>query len=104
MNYRHGDVNLIRIDAPPEGLKEIKKENGRYILARGEATGSVHKIIGDFEVYEREGTIFLKVETPCEVTHTSDHETIVIEPGWYIQKPEREIDYFGDAVERKVSD
>src|SRR3990167_10382281 len=93
--YRHGDVNLHQVD---KVFGKKIETHGKYILARGEATGSVHEIStknpDNLEVYENEGTIFVRVSEPAEVTHTHDHETITIEPGIYKQVPEREVDHF----------
>ena len=102
---RHGDVNLHEVSE----LKGKKIETkGHYILARGEATNSVHEIRvknpDNLEIYEHEGTIFLRVMEPAEVTHTSDHETIILQPGIYRQVQEREVDHFADSVIRKVLD
>lgn len=102
--YRHGDVNLHEAME----VKGVLKAEGKYILARGEATGSVHEIStanpNDLEIYEYEGTILLKLSAPAELTHTSDHETLTIEPGIYKQVPERELDHFADSIARNVTD
>lgn len=102
--YRHGDVNLHEVSE----IKGTLKAKGKYILARGEATGSVHEIStvnpDNLEIYEHEGTIFVKVSAPAELTHTSDHETLTIEPGIYKQVPEREVDHFADSITRQVVD
>jgi hypothetical protein len=98
--YRHGDVNLIEIEKP-EG-KKIKSSRG-YILARGEVTGSIHKLEGNVDVYENEGRVTLELLEDSPLTHTRDHEPLTIESGTYRQVPEREVDHFA-SVERKVTD
>lgn len=106
MFYRHGDVNLHEV-------KEVQgkklEHSGKWILAHGEATGSVHEIETPskegFEVYQNEdGTIYLRVLEEAIVTHTHDHETIIVKPGIYKQVPERECDHFANSVVRKVVD
>ena len=102
---RHGDVNLHEVKELKGKKLDVK---GKYILARGEATGSVHEISvknpENLEMYEHEGTIYLKVMEPAEITHTHDHETIILQPGIYKQVPEREVDHFSESVTRKVVD
>lgn len=42
--YRQGDVLLIPVNDLPENLSEVPRENGRLILAHGEATGHAHAV------------------------------------------------------------
>lgn len=103
---RNGDVNLFRVDRV-EG-KLIKKGTS-FVLARGEATGSEHRLTvvspESLFVYEDEkGTRYYQLLEEGEVTHTHDHEPLKIEPGIYRQVPEREVDHFGNSVVRKVLD
>lgn len=108
MSYlRHGDVNLHPISEIPATAKLIAK--GKYILARGEATGSIHVIEtereDDLEIYQdTDGTIYVRNLAQAKISHTSDHETLVAEPDTRIQVPEREADHFGDSVIQKVVD
>jgi len=103
---RHGDVNLH----PIEKVSGKKIEhNGNYILARGEATNSVHTLSVenplDLEVYIDDfGDTFYKLMGEGMITHTHDHETITIPPGIYKQIPERELDHFAENIEKKVKD
>ena len=110
--YRHGDVNLIEVSREQF---ETAKRTGRvlppcstYALARGEATGSVHALSVEdahtMELLECDGRLWLRLEDPGTLTHTSDHAPLTIEPKHYVQVPEREVDYFADAVVRKVVD
>lgn len=46
IHYRQGDVLIERIGSLPKKLTPIKRENGRVILAHGEATGHVHAFLG----------------------------------------------------------
>ena len=102
---RHGDVNLHEVS---QLMGRKIETNGKYTLAKGEATGSIHEISvknpDNLEVYEHEGTIFLKVMEPAEVTHTHDHETIILQPGIYKQFSERELYHFADSGVRKGMD
>ena len=110
MIYRHGDVNLIRVSmAEFEEAKkrgQIVKNNGQCILAKGEATGSIHELsCSDMEIVQDGDTLWLRLGDSGTLTHTSDHETLKkIAPDYYRQVPERECDHFSDSVVRKVVD
>jgi hypothetical protein len=106
---RHGDVNLHLVTKIPETAKEVK-QNGSYVLAEGEATGSKHVLSvsksDELKVYrdQESGNTFITLGKVGTLTHTHDHETLEVPVGTYIQIPEREIDHFGESVERKVID
>lgn len=106
---RHGDVNFhpITEEEYKKFKGEIQKHDKEYIVARGEATGSTHKLCVDnpinLEVKEDGEVRFVKLLKSALITHTHDHETITIDPGFYVQIPEREIDHFA-GIERKVID
>ena len=76
---RHGDVQLIRIESLPSDAVLVP---GRKALAFGEKTGHQHRIdVG--ELFEtKNGELYLKVDSLCQVSH-EEHETKVIEPGIY---------------------
>jgi hypothetical protein len=106
---RHGDVNLHLVMKIPKTAKEVK-QNGSYVLAEGEATGSKHVLsvgkVDELRVYrdQEAGTTYIQLGKVGTLTHTHDHETLEVPAGIYIQIPEREIDHFGESVERKVID
>lgn len=89
---------------------EIIRHDGSYILARGEATGSVHRIAvknppNMIIKKDAAGNTYLKITEEAEITHTADHATIHTPPlVFYRQTPEREIDHFADSITRKVID
>lgn len=113
-NYRrHGDVNLHPITQEHYlALSgEVKKHAGHFIIARGEATGSTHEVhvadINNLEVKElQSGRLALAIRNEAAtVTHTHDHETIELPAQtYYVQVPEREIDWFAEGVTRNVID
>ncbi len=76
--YRQGDVFLAKIQAVPTKA-QIRQDR---ILARGEATGHVHEVIGDAEMYERDGTLYLRVHSAAELRH-EEHGTITLPKGSY---------------------
>jgi hypothetical protein len=106
---RHGDVNLHLVNEIPKTAKEVK-QNGSYVLAEGEATGSKHVLSAsrsdELKVYrdKEAGTTYIQLSKVGTLTHTHDHETLEVPVGTYVQIPEREIDHFAESVERKVID
>ncbi len=106
---RSGDVNLHPLDKLPEGLKEVKFDGVEWILARGEATGSKHLLTVErpstMRVFKDDnGRFYFALTEKAKSSHTSDHETTIVEHGFYVQTPEREIDHFVNSVVRKVRD
>ena len=108
---RNGDVNLHPIEEKdlPKNLKKIECKNGEWILARGEAMGSKHLLTvprpADLEVFQDErGRFYFNVKTDAKVSHTHDHTTTTLLPGWRVQVDEREKDWFADGIVRKVQD
>lgn len=75
---RQGDILLLPVKKLPDGLTEVPREDGRIILAEGEATGHLHAIDAPEATFlatdlaEIEGR-FLKVEAETE------HEVPVFE-------------------------
>ncbi len=100
MIYRQGEIIISKINVLPSNL--IKK--GNKILAEGETTNHKHEITqGDAELYEYEGTLFLKVESKeVELIHP-DHKTIKLPKGNYEITIQKEY-VIGDEKYRKVTD
>lgn len=96
-----GDFVIIRVNNLPKGLVPLKSENGKYVVAHSE-TGHNHvmtmdrvqgykrkEITDDTKLFE----LFFSVEAPTEIQHlrTFDtHETLLVPPGKYIVKRQRE--------------
>ena len=97
MYYQHGDVLIKRINAIPTGA--IKKSTN--ILAEGEVTGHAHRVTGG-DVYEKDGVLYLHLETETEVTH-EEHHTQVIPAGDYQIGIVREYDHVREE-EHNVAD
>lgn len=78
MHYRHGDVQLIKVDNLPTEAKKLKRKE----LAFGEVTGHAHRIdVG--EIFEtKNGELYLKVDKLTKVSH-EEHKTKVVDPGYY---------------------
>jgi len=119
-HYRHGDILLIKIDKLPENIKFKTKKN--KIILKGEITGHAHRLEGNAKILEvaeriinpgfklangmeittgpipipinqvRTQTIgYAIVDAPAELTH-EEHNTIIIPPGIYEIKHQREYD------------
>jgi hypothetical protein len=100
IQFRQGDVLLIKSDSIPSGDK-TKAENGRLILARGEATGHHHSVLEDDAELIQEGErMLLNVLRETSLVH-QEHGAIVIAAGVYEIKRQRE--YSPEAI-RNVAD
>jgi hypothetical protein len=103
--YRQGDVLVIRADKAPANTKPIARDNGRIVLAYGEATGHAHAIL------EREAELFSLPDTEdrflrimassgVALVH-EEHAPVTLPPGDFIVRIHAE--YFPDAI-RRVAD
>jgi hypothetical protein len=88
--YRQGDVLITKIEASelPKRLREVPEENGKVILAHGEATGHAHVVEGKARMLARPGSAgegsvrFLKVSGRSTVVH-DEHDPITLTRGVY---------------------
>lgn len=96
--FRQGDVFIEVCDTIPKEAKRLKKGHVNYnILAHGEVTGHAHRLptIAPVEMYEHDGTLYLKVLEDVDVTH-EEHGTIPLPPGNYSTRIQRE--YTPEAI------
>lgn len=101
--FRQGDVLIIPVDELPTNAKPATRENGRVILAHGEATGHAHAIMdSDVELYETADTAdrWLRVRSVATVIH-DEHAPIALPKGNYIVR--RQVEYTPGAI-RQVAD
>ena len=98
MFYQQGDVIVTKVS-------EVKgKKLNHKTLAVGEATGHHHTITeGDAELYEHEGTMFLKVNSEFATLTHQEHKEIVLPKGDYEVGRVREFDHFLEES-RRVND
>lgn len=90
--YQHGDVVIRPVTTLPAGAELT----GRRVLAEGEATGHAHRLLddADVEVYEHEGTLFLRVGPQgAPITH-EEHGRGEIGPGLFRVDRVVEYDHF----------
>ena len=92
--YRQGDV-LVREVSPKEFVRhgsELAAENGRIILAQGEATGHNHSIdarMGKLFEDSRPGVCYLLLDEPGLLEH-QEHSPISLPKGVYEVVRQRE--------------
>ena len=103
---RHGDVGLY-----PISKEEYEKLEGKVIAGKksfsikeGEATGHNHVITAEEMELKLmpDGTYALKIGDSI-ITH-EEHKALDIPGGYYRQVDERELNHFGESLERKVID
>ncbi len=95
--FQQGDV-ILKIT---KGIKGNKLNH--LTLAEGESTGHHHTITkGEAELYEHEGTLFLRVAEEAELTH-QEHNTITLPKGDYEVGIVQEYDHFAEEA-RWVAD
>jgi hypothetical protein len=102
--YQQGDLLLKVVSSIPQDAKPVQSKAGRFILAEGEATGHAHAVLEcpTVELYERDGTLYLKVAEETEVVHEEHHKQVV-GPGLYEVGRVVEVDPFENAI-RTVAD
>jgi hypothetical protein len=91
--YRQGDVLLVAINSIPANARtEVARDNGRIVLAYGEVTGHAHAI------HDTEAVLlaapdtedrFLRIMATVALEH-EEHATIMLPPGDYITRRQRE--------------
>jgi hypothetical protein len=96
--YQQGDVLL----KTTQGIKG--KKLNHLTLAEGEVSGHHHTITkGEAELYEHEGTLFLRVTgEEADLTH-QEHNTITLPKGDYEVGIAQEYDHFAEEA-RNVAD
>lgn len=103
--YRQGDVLVVAVPGIPEGARPLPRDQGRIVLALGEATGHAHAIADplaallETELQERflhvlaEGGVLLRHE---------EHDPVLLPQGVYQVRRQRE--YIPGADWRMVAD
>lgn len=95
MLLQQGDVLIKKVDS-------VKgKKLNHLTLAKGENTGHHHTITkGEAELYEHEGTLFLRVNSDEAILTHQEHGTITIPKGDYQIDIVREYDHFSEEAKR----
>ena len=108
-NIQQGDLSFHLQDKLPEGLTEIK-HNGIFQLAESETTGHIHRLKGDFKVYQdKQGRYYLAATEQTEIehfnTHTqkqAEHNTHTFSNAPYLVRNERSYNPFKLEIEKTV--
>lgn len=89
--FRQGDVLLRRVvESSVENLKEVEPENGRLILAKGEATGHHHSVSSQHaQLFMAVSAMILIIKEATELLH-QEHRAITVTEGTYIVTRQRE--------------
>lgn len=99
MLYQQGDVLFELVSNIPVNARVRKNR----IIAEGEATGHSHAIIeNESEIFEENGTLYLRVPKETTVTH-QEHHPLVLPQGDYKIRKVREYDHFSEEA-RQVRD
>lgn len=102
---RQGDVLLIPVDTIPANTAPVGRQNGRLILAEGEATGHAHAIAdetAELVTADEAAELYLLVHggDPVSLIH-DEHDTLTVPPGRYQVRRQRE--YTPEQI-RQVAD
>jgi hypothetical protein len=90
---RQGDVLLQRVEKMPTSLQRQAREEGRIVLAHGEATGHAHAIREPgCELYQMSGERYLEVTAENCVLRHEEHAPIPLPVGIYRVLRQREYD------------
>lgn len=91
MQFRQGDVMLVRVDSIPKTAQRAPAKNGRVILAEGEATGHSHSIDASKAALfiDKNEQMFLLAQDGCTLVH-QEHASINIDSGSYQVVRQRE--------------
>lgn len=86
--FRHGDVLVVCGAKIPKVARRLDD----LILAEGEVTGHKHEVVCDeAELYEHEGTLFLRVNRSEGATlKHPEHDTLIIPKGDHEIRIQRE--------------
>jgi hypothetical protein len=104
-HYRQGDVLLVAVRAIPDDARLVPRDQGRIVLALGEATGHAHAIADpqatllETDLHER--FVHVLREGGALLCH-EEHDPILLPQGAYQVRRQRE--YAPGAVWRMVAD
>jgi hypothetical protein len=101
--FRQGDVLVIPVGAIPASAKPVDHENGRVILAHGEATGHHHSFghnQGVTMFRDDGGASYIQVTAPTNLVH-QEHTALQATPGTYEVRRQRT---YVSGLVRRVAD
>jgi hypothetical protein len=93
--YRQGDVLLVAVPAIPENARPRPRDQGRIVLALGEATGHAHAIADPqatlLETLLQERFLHVLAEGGVLLCH-DEHDPVPLPQGAYQVRRQREYD------------
>lgn len=101
----HGEATIKPVAKIPEGAVK-QPHNGDLIIAPSETVGHHHRIYCEEKeaaLYERDGVLYLKVDSSVDLTCRDKHDAVTIEPGVYEVGKQREWNYL-EQMEQYVAD
>lgn len=103
MLIQQGDVLIKKAASIPVGAKVVERKPRGFVLAEGEVTGHAHTIEEEVELFEKDGTLYLKVkDAPVTVKH-EEHGHVEVPAGIYEIGIVKEYDHFAEEA-RAVQD
>ena len=117
--HQQGDVLLLKVSEEEFNKAQrlsyrINNHDTRAVLAEGEATGHYHAIYMEDMLegggitlcnngeYDRQNRGIIVTGAPVELRH-EEHNTITLEPGYYLQRIVNEHDHIS-GITRRVAD
>jgi hypothetical protein len=102
----HGEVVLKEVSEIPEGAREVKCKDF-VVVGESETLGNDHRVtvLEDTAVYEKNGILYIKNESPTEVycPHTSRHTPVELPATIWRVDTAQEYDYL-KMEKRNVTD
>ena len=112
-SVRQGDIYLQPVDAIPDGVTEVSREQGAAVLAYGESHGHRHQFANGAKLFSRGSTRFVEVSARggalLEVTNDRGepllevrHGEVCVPPGAY--EVIQQIEWTASDEARQVQD
>lgn len=104
MFRQQGDVLFNKVGEVPSGAQVVAPEGGRFVLAKGEATGHAHavEVKPHVQLFAWDGKFYLETGEVVAVFH-EEHGTVTLEPGIWEVGLVQEYDHFREES-RAVAD
>lgn len=95
---QQGDILFNRVNSIPKTAKIVKRSPKGFVFAEGEVTGHAHITTADIELFEHNGTLYMRNALPIEVEH-EEHGTVTVPEGEWEVGRVVEYDPFEEAIE-----
>jgi hypothetical protein len=99
--YRQGDILLVKVNnVALESAMRLEAEDGKLILAVGEATGHHHYVSSsDASMFAYSEEVYLQVTKPTQLKH-QEHEAIALDIGIY--KKIQQVEYTPERIRNVI--